>query len=136
MANEFPLKSKNFHPFAELIGLNFTKVEPGYSQCTLEINEDLLNPHGVLHGGVPYSMADTGMAAALVSMLEPGKSCTTIELNIVYFRPTTSGTLICETKVVRKGRTIGFIEAEISNNDKLISKATGTFSIIDLPSKD
>lgn len=135
MTNKVPLKSKNFHPFAELIGMNFTKVEPGYSKCELEIREDLLNPHGVLHGGVAYSMADTGMAAALVSMLESGKSCSTIELNIVYFRPATSGTLICETKVVRKGRTIGFIEAEISNDERLISKATGTFSIIDLPNR-
>ena len=135
MTNKVPLKSKNFHPFADLIGMKFTKVEPGYSKSELEIREDLLNPHGVLHGGVAYSMADTGMAAALVSMLESGKSCTTIELNIVYFRPATSGKLICETKVVRKGRTIGFIEAEISNNDRLISKATGTFSIIDLPSQ-
>jgi len=61
MPKKVPLESEGFNPFGELIGLNFVKCETGYSQCVLEENEKLLNPHRVLHGGVIYSMADTGI---------------------------------------------------------------------------
>ena len=39
------------------------------------------------------------------------------------------GTLICETKVIHKGKNISVLESEIMNKENLISKAIGTFSI-------
>ena len=66
MSKNFPLNMKGFHPFGDLIGLKFTKVEKGYSQCTLDVVDKLLNPHKVVHGGVLYSMADTGMGGSSV----------------------------------------------------------------------
>ena len=111
-----PSKSKGFNPFAHLIGLNFTKFEKGWTHCTLDVANQLPNPHNVLHGGVIYSMADTGMGGALFSVLEPGQTCTTVEIKISYFKPVTSGTLICESKIVNKGRKIATLESEITNN--------------------
>ncbi len=129
MTKKFPLNTKGFHPYGELIGLKFAKLEKGYSQCTINIEEKLMNPHGFLHGGVLYSMADTGMGAALYSLLEENESCATIEVKISYFKPVNSGTLTCNTKVVHKGRSTSALESEIINNEKLIAKASGTFSI-------
>lgn len=51
MVKNVPLNMKGFHPFGELIGLTFTKLEKGYSQCTLEVVDKLLNPHKVVHAG-------------------------------------------------------------------------------------
>ena len=129
MTKKFPLNAKGFHPYGELIGLTFTKLEQGYSQCTLHIEDKLMNPHGFLHGGVMYSMADTGMGAALYSSLEENQSCATIEVKISYFKPVNNGDLICNTKVIHKGRNIGVLESEIIHNEKLVAKASGTFSI-------
>ncbi len=129
MTKKFPLNAKNFHPFGELIGLTFTKHEKGYSECTLNVEKKLLNPHGFLHGGVMYSMADTGMGAALYSLLKENESCATIEVKIAYFKPVNNGDLICETKVIHKGRSISALDSEIINNEKLVAKASGTFSI-------
>ena len=129
MLKKFPLNLKGFHPFGDLIGLKFTRLEKGYSQCTLEVVDKLLNPHGVVHGGVVYSMADTGMGAALYSLLEENELCTTVEVKIAYFKPVKDGTLICETKVIHKGKNISVLESEIMNKENLISKAIGTFSI-------
>lgn len=129
MAKKFPLNAKNYHPFAELIGLIFTKHENGSSQCSLNIEKKLMNPHGVLHGGVMYSMVDTGMGAALYSLLEENESCATIEVKINYFKPVKEGVLICNTKVIHKGRSISVLESEIINKEKLVAKAFGTFSI-------
>ncbi len=88
-----------------------------------------MNPHGFLHGGVMYSMADTGMGAALYSLLEENELCATVEVKIAYFKPIKDGNLVCETKVIHKGRNISVLESEIMNNGNLISKAFGTFSI-------
>ena len=129
MTKKFPLNTKGFHPYGELIGLTFTNLEKGYSQCTLKIDNKLMNPHGFLHGGVMYSMADTGMGAALYSLLEENEICATIEVKIAYFKPVSNGSLFCNTKVVHKGRSISALESEIINNEKLVAKATGTFSI-------
>ena len=129
MSKKFPLISKGFHPFGELIGFNFTKLKKGYSQCVLEVSEKLLNPHKVLHGGVIYSMADTGMGGALYSLLDEDELCATLEIKISYFKPVKVGTLICDTKVIHKGRNFSVLESEVKNNEILVSKANGTFSI-------
>ena len=132
MPKKFPLKSAGFNPFGELIGLNFHKCKKGYSQCTLEVNEELLNPHKVLHGGVIYSMADTGMGGALYSYLGDDELCATIEIKIVYLTAVTSGVITCDTKLVHRSRRIAVLESEIRNDESLIAKAIGTFSIFAL----
>ncbi|MHA1915753.1 MAG: PaaI family thioesterase [Promethearchaeota archaeon] len=132
MAKKIPLQSKGFDPFGDLIGLEFTKLEKGHSQCKLKITPQLLNPHKVLHGAVSYALADTGMGAALYSSLEEGQLCATVEIKITYFKPVTTGTLVCETKVINKGKRISTLESKITNNERLVSKAYGTFSIFQI----
>ena len=129
MPKEFPLESEGFHPFGELIGLNFSRSKKGYSQCILEVNEKLLNPHNVLHGGVIYSMADTGMGMALYPYLDEDELCATIEIKIVYFIAVASGVLTCKTKLIHKGKRIAVLESEIKGDGHLIAKAMGTYSI-------
>jgi len=79
------------HPFAKLIGLVFESVEEGKSLCIIDINENLFNPQNVVHGGVLYSMADTGMGGALYPLLKDDEYCATIEIKISYFKPVLEG---------------------------------------------
>ena len=96
----------------------------------LEVREELMNPNGILHGGVVYSMADTGMGAALHSLLPADEMCATIEIKIVYLKTVISGTLRCETRVIHKSNRIGVVESEVMNDERLVAKALGTFSIL------
>ena len=123
--------SKGFNPFGELIGLNFTAYGEGHSRCELQVKKELFNPHGVLHGGVVYTMADTGMGGALYSILEEGELCTTVEIKIAYFAAVKSGTLVCDTRVIERRSRIAIIESEVKNGDELVAKALGTFYIYD-----
>jgi acyl-CoA thioesterase len=129
MPKKFPLESAKFNPFGELIGLNFSECSQGYSRCSLEVAEKLLNPHKVLHGGVVYSLADTGMGAALYTDLDDYELCATVEIKIAYFAAVTSGTLTCETKVIHRSKRIAALESEIRNDGRLTAKAMGTFSV-------
>ena len=129
MAKEFPLKSKGFHPFGELIGLDFTRFEEGFTRGVLEVDERHLNPHNVVHGGVIYAMADTGMGGAVYSFLNEDELCATVEIKIIYMAPVTSGRLTCDTRVVHRGKRIAILESEVKNGEQLVAKATGTYSL-------
>ena len=129
MKKEFPKQSKGFHPFGELIGLSFTELGRGFSECLLEVDEKLFNPHKVLHGGIIYSMADTGMGGALYSLLEKDELCATIEVKINYFKPVREGTLICRTNTIHKGKNVAVLESEVENEDNIVAKAMGTYTI-------
>jgi len=126
---------KGFHPFAELIGLEFTKLEKGYSQCTLEVVDKLLNPHKVVHGGVLYSMADTGMGAATYTILGKNEICATIEIKINYFKATRTGVLTCNTKIIHRGKKIVTLDSDILNEGQIVAKAIGTYSIFKIKEK-
>jgi acyl-CoA thioesterase len=129
MPKVFPINQQGFNSFSDLVGINFTKGGDGYSQCILEVNEKLLNPNKVVHGGVVYSMADTSMGAALYIGLKDDEICATIEIKINYLKAVKAGTLICDTKVLHKGKNFAVLESEVKNNDILVAKAIGTFSI-------
>lgn len=117
------------HPYAYLVGFRVTAVEPGTSTLELEVREELFNPHRVVHGAALFSLADTGMGAALYPMLEQGESCATINCSINYFRGVREGLITCTTIVRNKGHNVATLESEIWNGDKLAATANGQFSI-------
>ena len=117
------------HPFAELIGLVFENWEKGESFCRLEVTDKLFNPLNTVHGGVMYSLADTGMGGALYPTLNKGELCATIEIKINYFKPVRKGTIECRSKIINRGKTVATLESEIFNHSILVAKASGSFSI-------
>lgn len=117
------------HPFADLIGLEIVEQNPGNSMLAIDFNEKLLNPQGVVHGAVLYGLSDTGMGAALYPMLSEGEYCATIEIKITYFSAFREGRLMCETKVLKRGKRIAMLESELKVGDQAMAKASGSFSI-------
>ena len=125
-----PKPTKPTNRFCDLIGLYFTEMEKGFCRTELMITDFHLNPYGTLHGGVVYSLADTGMGGALSTLLEDDEQCATIEIKINYLKSMRSGRLVCETRVIHKGKNIAFLESVVKNpEDKLVATATGTFNI-------
>ncbi len=133
MPRDLSEQTRGFNPFGDLVGLVFTAYGDGRSRCEVRVRDELLNPHGVLHGGVLYTMADTGMGGALYSLLEENELCTTVEIKIVYFSAVRAGALRCETRVLQRRARLAVLESEIYNLDgdeeRLAAKALGTFYI-------
>jgi len=118
-----------YHPYADLIGLKIDLQEDGHSQCSLQADEKLFNPHQAIHGAVLYSLADTGMGAALYPSLKKGEICATIEIKINYYHPVKSGTITCKTKVINRGKSVANLESSIYSGKELVAKANGNYSI-------
>jgi acyl-CoA thioesterase len=117
--------------FADLVGLRPVSLDTGRAVFAVKLRPEHLNPHGVVHGGVVYTLADTTMGAALTTRLDAGERCLTLEIKINYVAPALEGTLACEAVVVDRGRRIGVLEARVRNEaEKLVALATGSFYIM------
>lgn len=115
--------------FAETLGLEFESIEPGSSVCELTVSDAHHNSYGVVHGGVLFSMADSGMGAALFAALDADEQCATIELKASFLRPVESGVLRCETTVIRRGRSVAHLESDITMDGESVARASGSFAI-------
>lgn len=118
------------NPFGDVIGIRITGAADGSARSELRVEPRLLNPHGVLHGGVVFSMADNTMGAALYTELSEGETCSTIEIKINFTRPVSAGLLLCQSTVIHRGRTTAVLEATVSNDQKLVARAQGTFAVL------
>lgn len=118
------------HPFGDTLGLRLASCGDGESECRLSVREALLNPHGVLHGAVLCAMADTGMGAALYSVLAEGESCATSQLSVSFVAPVRGGEVVCRSRVVSKGSRAATLESTLERGGAVVAKALGTFAVL------
>jgi uncharacterized protein (TIGR00369 family) len=115
--------------FAKLIGMKLVDLQPGQAAISIEMRDDLRQPSGVLHGGVTATLIDTAMAFAVRTRLAIGEATATIDLTIHYVRPHLDGTFICTARVVRAGKRIFTVSADVHNQDgKLIATGLSTYT--------
>lgn len=115
--------------FVEHIGMSIEAPGDGSSRCALEVQDFHRNSTGRVHGGVAFTLADTGMGAALYPTLAAGELCATIEIKINYFKPVLAGQLVCLSTLVNKGRRVASLESCVYLGDTLVAKASGSFAI-------
>ncbi|MGD9588386.1 MAG: PaaI family thioesterase [Pyrinomonadaceae bacterium] len=116
-------------PFAQLIGMRLVDVRPGEATIKIEMRDDLRQPHGVLHGGVTATLIDTAMAFAIITRLDEGEKATTVDLTVHYLRPHFEGTFTCTAKVVRAGKRIITVSADVENSKgNQIATALSTYT--------
>jgi uncharacterized protein (TIGR00369 family) len=118
-------------PIARLIGFEVEKIGEGCAVVTLVVGPQHANPMGTLHGGILCDIADAAMGMAFASTLAPGESFTTIELKMNFFRPIWQAQLRAEGTVVQRGRTIGYVECTITDEQtRVIAKAASTCMVL------
>lgn len=115
--------------FAKLIGMRLVDLKPGEATISIEMRDDLRQPSGVLHGGVTATLIDTAMAFAVRTRLSIGEATATIDLTIHYVRPHLAGTFTCTARVVRAGKRIFTVSADVHNDEgKLIATGLSTYT--------
>ena len=115
-------------PFAKLLGIELDDVSRGTATLGINVCAELKQNHGVVHGGVIASLIDTATAFAIISLLAPGERVTTVDLTIAYLRPLTEGRVTAVAKVLRAGRRLFVVSAEVFDKDKkLATTALSTY---------
>jgi len=118
-------------PFARFLGIALGEMKRGAATLHLEIRDELRRNNGFTHGGVVASLADTAAAFAILTLLEPSETTTTIDLTIHYLRPVVKGRATAEARVVRAGRRVLVISVYILDDAQVLS-ATALTSFIKL----
>src|ERR1700738_359830 len=118
-------------PIARLIGFEAKDIADGRATVVLAAGPQHANPMGTLHGGALCDIADAAMGMAFASTLAPDESFTTVELKINFFRPVWQAQLRAEGTVVQRGRTIGYVECAITDEEKrVIARAASTCMVL------
>jgi uncharacterized protein (TIGR00369 family) len=118
-------------PIAELIGFDVEEISDGRAVGCLHSGPQHANPMGTLHGGVLCDVADAAMGMAFASTLAPGESFTTMALGINFFRPVWQARLRAEARVVNRGKNVGYVECEVTDQDgKQVAKANSTCFVL------
>jgi uncharacterized protein (TIGR00369 family) len=119
-------------PISALLNFVLTEVSEGRAVFRGLPGERHLNPLGGVHGGWAATIMDSALACSVQTLLEKGEAYTTAEFKVNLIRPITpkTGEVVCEGRVVHKGRTLAVSEATLKDGQgKLLAFGTETCSI-------
>ncbi len=119
-------------PISQTLQFALTEVEEGRAVFKGLPDDAFLNPLGVVHGGWAATLLDSALGCAAMSTLKPGEGYTTAEFKVNLVRPILphTGEVVCEAKLIHRGKTIATVEAFLHDkNGKLLAHGTETCSI-------
>ena len=122
----------NDNPLYHALGIRLDHCHGGKARATLvpTVNACWPSPDSP-HGGVLFTVIDTTLAWAAMSLAGAGESVATVDCSIQYPAPATHGPFTCDATSVRKtGRTV-FMRAEVVDaRGGVVALGQGTFRII------
>jgi len=118
-------------PLHRFMGLETLTAADGSAQLQVTVEDNAINPAGMLHGGVVYTLSDVCAYAAVLSLLPAEQEAVTHDLHIAVLRPgQRHDRLQFSAKVIKRGRQLAFVNVEATIDDKLIALVRVTKSII------
>ena len=113
------------YPLMDWLKAQVIAVEEGKIEIQFTVEKYMLNPIGILHGGIMATMLDEVMGAACFTLGRP-VGYATINMNLDYLNPAKVGEkVIAKGTIVRAGKTVIHAEAILVNADeKVLAKAT------------
>ncbi|MCA9651657.1 MAG: PaaI family thioesterase [Myxococcales bacterium] len=100
--------------FNETLGLRFVRVTTEEVVAEVPVGPHLLQPYGLVHGGVLASMVETLCSVgAAIDAMPRGQTTVGLENSTSFLRATRSGTLRGIARAVHRGRRTQVWEVEI-----------------------
>jgi uncharacterized protein (TIGR00369 family) len=120
--------------FWRYLGVEVMEASEGTVRLRVPARDELRNAPGApMHGGVFSALVDMAVGGALSTMHEAsagGVGQTTLDLNVSFMGAGT-GDVIAEGRILRRGRTIAFGEATITDAaGRLLAVGRATYMIV------
>ncbi|MDQ0338095.1 uncharacterized protein (TIGR00369 family) [Caldalkalibacillus uzonensis] len=99
----------------------------GEETCRVDVQvaDYMFNPQGSLHGGVISFILDVAMGHLCKKFLGPA---VTLEMKINFLKPVFRENIYCESRFIKKGKTVVVLEARMFNaDDAPVAVATSTW---------
>ena len=122
----FELKTENIFMF-KLLNFDFTYNEVERTATIIcPVTDIILNPMGMVHGGIYTYLADTAMGH--LNFRFKDAPYVTLELKNSFYNAVSTGKLIATARYMKDGYKIAFLEADVKNeNGELLCRTSGTF---------
>ncbi len=105
------------------------EVSTGRVVISIEVNENLYNAYGIVHGGLLFTLCDT---CAGITGNTLGKNSVTLQANINYIKSVDSGKIRAVSEVLHQGRSTMVINVKAYNDDdKLLVDSNYTMYVIE-----
>lgn len=111
--------------FSQWMGIEVLDIREGYSKIKMVIRKEMVNGFGIVHGGIPFSMADSAFAFACNNR---NNLSVALDVNISFTKAMHIGdTLTAEAKEIHNGRSTGVYLITITNQkDEQVALFKGT----------
>ena len=111
--------------FSQWMGIEVLEIREGYSKIRMVIRKEMVNGFGIVHGGIPFSMADSAFAFACNNR---NNLSVALDVTISFTKAMHIGdTLTAEAKEVHNGRSTGVYLIHITNQkDEHVAFFKGT----------
>ncbi|MGH7356205.1 MAG: PaaI family thioesterase [Candidatus Rokuibacteriota bacterium] len=121
--------------FWRTLGVEVEDAKDGWVRLRVPIRDDLRNAAGApLHGGVYSALVDMAVGGALSTLHDDaagGVGQTTLDLNVSFIAAVTEGAVYAEGRILKRGRSIAFGEARITDaQDRLLAIGRATYMIL------
>lgn len=119
------------HPLHRAMGLREIETADGTAWFEVDIGPDTVNTADMFHGGVVYALADLAALSAALTRLPEGHFAVTHDLHVSMMRAGMRGQRArFEGRVLRMGRSLAFIQVEVSCAGEVLTRASVTKSIL------
>ena len=113
-------------PFDDELGLRFTELSPDGARAELEVKPKLLQPLGLVHGGVYCSMIESLASVAAYTWLNAsgdGGNVVGVNNNTDFLRSINSGTVYARAEPIHRGRRQQLWLVTITDdNDRVVAR--------------
>jgi uncharacterized protein (TIGR00369 family) len=121
--------------FWRYLGVLVEEAGEGWVRLRVPVKDGLRNAAGApVHGGVLSALVDMAIGGALGTTHDNaggGVGQTTLDLNVSFLAAAGDGDLVAEGRLLRRGRTIAFGEAKISDSaGKLVAVGRATYMLL------
>jgi len=111
-------------------GLDLKKINDTEYEFLIEVKEIHLNTGKIAHGGFLSTIVDTGMGTA-AHKIAGNQRCVTINLDIKFISAAKlDEKLTGHVKILKKTKTLIFINCSVNNRSGIVVSASGTWKIL------
>jgi uncharacterized protein (TIGR00369 family) len=130
--NMVKVSDRTDNPLFQYLGIIAEHISPKKVILRLPIKYEFNQDAGVVAGGILATIADEAMAHVVLANLNETQSTATIEMNIRYLHSIKKGEIIAVARIIKKGRKIITVTADVSDEKKsLLAQAGASFIIIE-----
>jgi uncharacterized protein (TIGR00369 family) len=120
-------------PCARLLGLDILEADKaaGWVKIRFNAREAFANASGHIQGGFLTAMLDDTIGPAVLIATDAARLPVTIALNVTFLASARPGPLIGQASVRKLGKTIGYVEASLEDEQGVeIARATSSVRLV------